>query len=458
MAGKHGIKKCISIFTALLAAAMMVMPNVFALDAEDNQAQHSQLEQENRQKQNELVQTNLTIKEKEEYSKKLQKQISELSKKIQESNAKIKELNGKIEEKQVLIDEKMSQIEGDLDVLRKRLRSIYTAGDISSLEIILQAKDFTDYIDKMELVQSISEYDDKLIKGLQAEMAVISDDQQKLKDDKQKVEDEKKQLETDKSKVNTLSADNEKLILELKKTKNTKEEEIKENLNRQKELENALAKYNAEKAAELKAKRIQQQQLAKQKQLQAERANQTAAGGNNTSSNNNSNKNNNSNSDNNNQTETKVDDDIDETIITQPDGGYVWPCPGHTNLTSLFEEWRGSENHGALDIADGDVYGAAVVACWDGTVIQTNTTCEHDYGKSSSCGCGGGYGNYVMIDHGQGKVSIYGHLCEVVAVPGQQVSAGQLIGYVGSTGYSTGPHLHFEMQQDGVRYDPLSEY
>ncbi len=104
------------------------------------------------------------------------------------------------------------------------------------------------------------------------------------------------------------------------------------------------------------------------------------------------------------------------------------------------------------------MYGAEVVACWYGTVFATNSSCVHDYGKFESCGCGGGYGNYVMIDHGGGKVSIYGHLSAVVAEPGQTVKPGQLIGYVGSTGYSTGPHLHFEMQQDGVRYDPLSEY
>ena len=63
-----------------------------------------------------------------------------------------------------------------------------------------------------------------------------------------------------------------------------------------------------------------------------------------------------------------------------------------------------------------------------------------------------------MIDHGGGKVSIYGHLSSVTAYSGQHVEPGQLIGYVGSTGYSTGPHLHFEMQYNGVRYDPLTEY
>ena len=110
------------------------------------------------------------------------------------------------------------------------------------------------------------------------------------------------------------------------------------------------------------------------------------------------------------------------------------------------------------DIADAGIYGAKVVACSEGVVFSAWNGCVHDYGKSYSCGCGGGYGNYVMIDHGDGKISIYGHLSDVTVSTGDTVVGGQLIGYVGSTGYSTGPHLHFETQYNGVRYDPLSEY
>ncbi len=488
MAGKYRIKRCLCIFTALLTAAMMLMPTALAFDESENQAQHSQLEQDNKKMQDELRSTNMSIAEKEAYSKKLQKQISEYSKKIQQSNSKIKELNKQINEKQALIDDKLLQIKDRLDILRKRLRSIYTAGDISSLEIILQAKDFNDYVDKMELVQSISEYDNKLIKELQDKMAVISNDQQKLKDAKSKIETEKQQLESSKKKINELSKYNQKLIEDLKKQKNEKEDSIKENQQRQRELENALAHYNAEKAARMKAERIAQQAANKAKNNRTN-SNKT------NNSNNNSNKNSNKNSDNNSNNKTNNNNSANNSDVSNENNdnnitdinnngnenndnnitdinnngndntendtnidSFVWPCPGHTYLTSSFEEWRGASNHGALDIADGNVYGAEVVACWYGTVMYTCDTCQHDYGKSSSCGCGGGYGNFVMIDHGGGKVSIYGHLSEVVATPGEEVTPGQLIGYVGSTGYSTGPHLHFEMQQDGVRYDPMTEY
>ncbi len=146
-------------------------------------------------------------------------------------------------------------------------------------------------------------------------------------------------------------------------------------------------------------------------------------------------------------------------ILAQPSGDeYVWPCPGYTYLTALFAEERYYGIHGAIDIAGAGIYGANVIACAPGTVIYAAIICPHDYGKEYSCGCGGGFGNYIMIDHGNGKISIYAHLSGIIVEAGQEVKAGQVIGYVGTTGYSTGPHLHFETRYDGVRYDPLLEF
>ena len=63
-----------------------------------------------------------------------------------------------------------------------------------------------------------------------------------------------------------------------------------------------------------------------------------------------------------------------------------------------------------------------------------------------------------MIDHGDGKMTVYAHLSSVLVEPGQQVRRGQVIGFVGSTGRSTGPHLHFETRYFGVKYNPMTEY
>lgn len=405
MAGKK--HKILVSVTALFAALLMaVSQNTFAFDVDENSKQISELEQQNSEYRQQLEETQNTLKEKQEYSKKLQEQILDLSKKIQDSNEKISTLNSEIKTKQAEIDKKLEAIQDRLDLLRKRLRAIQKTSDVSSLEIILGAKNFSDLIDKTELVKSLSSYDEKLIKKLQSEMDTISTEQKQLKSDKATVEKEKRSLEKNKEEINKLSQKNTEIIEQLTKTAESTEEAIKKNQEQQNTLIAALEKYNQEMAK--KAQQAQQ--------------------------------------------------NGDSTIVVESDGSFVWPCPGHTYLTSTFEEWRGSSNHGALDIADGSVYGAKVVACYDGTVFSTNSGCPHDYGKYSSCGCGGGYGNYVMIDHGNGKISIYGHLSGVTVNTGDRVVAGQLIGYVGSTGYSTGPHLHFEMQQDGVKYNPMIEY
>lgn len=438
MAGKKkSLRILLSTVSGLLAAAILTFSTTYAFDIDENTRERREIKQENKKYTEELKATEQAIKEKEAYSLKLQQQIADLSKKIQSSNDKIKKLNAEINEKQAQIDARLAEIEETLDLLRARLRAIYTAGDVSTLEIILQAKDFSDFIDKMELVQSMASYDDQLIKGLKSEMTGIGAQQEKLRSDKASVEAEKKKLEDNKAKINTLSAENEALLIELNAAKEETENAIEENENRQKELEEALRAYNAELAERARQQReLQKQREAERKARQEERQRQLAETG---------------------KTDIPEENEDDDSFI-DVSGDFVWPCPGHTYLTSTFDEWRGVNNHGALDIADGSVYGSPVVACYYGTVISTYNGCIHDWGKSSSCGCGGGYGNYVMIDHGGGKVSIYGHLCDVVIESGQEVLPGQLIGYVGSTGYSTGPHLHFEMQYYGVRYDPLEEY
>lgn len=116
-------------------------------------------------------------------------------------------------------------------------------------------------------------------------------------------------------------------------------------------------------------------------------------------------------------------------------GSWTWPCPGHNYITSragnryhpIFNEWR---YHSGIDIAANT--GDAVVAADGGTVTL--------------CGVNGGYGNCIMIDHGNGYYTLYAHLSAYSVSLGAAVSKGQRIGSVGSTGWATGPHLHFELR------------
>ena len=124
-------------------------------------------------------------------------------------------------------------------------------------------------------------------------------------------------------------------------------------------------------------------------------------------------------------------------------GAFTWPVPSCTYITSRFglrvhPIYGTTKSHTGLDI--GAAAGATVVAAAAGTVTMA--------------GVNSGYGNCVMIDHGNGYQTLYGHLASISVTSGSTVSAGQTIGTVGSTGVSTGPHCHFEVFQGGGRIDP----
>jgi murein DD-endopeptidase MepM/ murein hydrolase activator NlpD len=116
--------------------------------------------------------------------------------------------------------------------------------------------------------------------------------------------------------------------------------------------------------------------------------------------------------------------------------GFIWPCAGP--MTSPFG-WRWGRMHEGIDVGCG--YGAPVVAAASGTVVFA--------------GWMGGYGNLVVLDHGGGIATAYGHNSSISVGTGQSVGQGQTIAAVGSTGHSTGPHCHFEVRVNGAAVDPL---
>lgn len=139
--------------------------------------------------------------------------------------------------------------------------------------------------------------------------------------------------------------------------------------------------------------------------------------------------------------------------------GLSWPLDlSHHTITDTFgyKEWRGSVHHG-IDISDGSIRGAHIYAAQSGTVTAVSVTCPHNEPKDDwNCGCGGSYGNYIVIDHGGSLATLYGHCQAIYVSEGQHVEKGDVIGEVGSTGWSTWWHLHFETRENGTRVDPLN--
>jgi murein DD-endopeptidase MepM/ murein hydrolase activator NlpD len=124
-----------------------------------------------------------------------------------------------------------------------------------------------------------------------------------------------------------------------------------------------------------------------------------------------------------------------------------WQRPSSGRISSRFGP-RWGRNHNGVDIAAG--VGTPVVASRGGTVVNVTSSCH----PTSSWGCGGGFGNYVVVDHGDGYGSVYAHLSQVAVGVGQSVSRGGSIGQMGNSGNSYGSHLHFEIHQAGRPQDP----
>lgn len=135
------------------------------------------------------------------------------------------------------------------------------------------------------------------------------------------------------------------------------------------------------------------------------------------------------------------------STMSQYVGGEMqFPVPGLTQITSNFgPRFNGADNHTGVDFAGANAYGHAVLAANDGVVAKVVTADTPGYG----------YGKYVIIDHGGGITTLYAHNSAVLVSEGQTVQRGDTIAQVGSTGWATGPHCHFEVRINGNPVNPL---
>lgn len=120
-------------------------------------------------------------------------------------------------------------------------------------------------------------------------------------------------------------------------------------------------------------------------------------------------------------------------------GQMTYPCPGYSYVSASYPTYPSGGYHGGIDFAA--PYGTSIVAADSGTVIATN---YWDYS----------FGYHIIISHGNGITTLYGHTSQILVRNGQNVQKGQVIARVGSTGNSTGNHVHFEVRKNGVRENP----
>lgn len=425
---------CAMLCVCMISIPMAIPTTVSAEDSiSDLEQQLQQLEQENQKYQKILDDTKSDIAEKEEYKSALVSKVQVLDEKIAVTREKISSLNDDIKEKQDAYDKGLSEVEDQFDALANRLRILYMSGNATDLEIIFGAKDFSDLIDKMELVKSLANSDKELISEIQTKLDELSTKKEALEADKKDLETQQASLKSDQDEFNKLISDNDEILKNLYASNSEAQNSLESAALQSDEIEAKISQYYAaQKAAAEHAAQASQSSSGSSSSSSSSSSSGSSSSGSSSSG--------------------------SSSVIVPSGSGFAWPTPGFVSRSSEWFEDREVYNHGGIDIAGAGIMGTPVVAAADGTVVATNSSCTHNWGKSYSCGCGGGYGNYVMISHAGGKMTVYGHLTSLTVSSGQSVSRGQVIGYVGSTGNSTGPHLHYECRLNGVRYNPMSEY
>ena len=400
-------------FTSIFAAP------VFSVHAEETKEDVEQQKEEAQQAQEEA---NANA---EKYQKKvdkltaavneLDKQATDISTQIVEKKQQAEDLQNEIDETQTKLAEAQVSEDNQYEAMKKRIQYLYEEGDVAYIDALMSSASFEDSLNKSEYVDQLSTYDQKQLNKLVKTKNDIAEYQQTLKDDLADVVKVKADLETK-------QADLDDVISQ----KNAEINKYSDDVEMQKALAAEYAKQESElddKLAEL-ARQEQQRLEEERKQREAEQQQQDNNGGSDNSG---------SDSDN---------SGSNNGGSTTGSGQFIWPVSGP--ITDYFGPRESptagaSSNHMGIDI--GCSYGVPIAAADAGVVTVA------EWGESG--------GNYVMIDHGNGFVTMYLHNSSLAVSVGDVVSQGQTIAYAGSTGYSTGTHCHFSVFLNGSYVNPL---
>lgn len=331
--------------------------------------------------------------------KQIQADLDAANARLQGIRNKQAEINAQIVATQNEIVKMEAYLKTRQNVLNRRVRAIYMHGQLNYLEVILGANSFSDFANRVELLKRIIRSDYNLILEIQKQKAAI--------------EAKKAQLEEDKRQLDALAAEAEKTQKEIA----AKKAEQQKVLDAAKSNKAAAAQMEQDLNAQLASVRnLIQQRLAAAEA--ARQAAQQAA-----------------------ESDNGGGSGSDDNYV-QGTGAMSWPCSGP--ITSPFGYrthpiFGTTIFHAGIDI--GVDYGTPIHAADSGVVVYS--------------GWISGYGNAVIIDHGGGVSTLYGHNQSLAVSEGQSVSKGSVIAYAGSTGNSTGPHCHFEVDVNGSPVNPM---
>ena len=406
-------------------------------EQQELEQQREKLEQQQEATKAKLDQLRADKSKQQEYKATLDSQMQNVQSQINVLNQQVSTLDTSIQEKTAQLSGKQQEVNTTFDELKKRLCAIYKTGEASTLQILLSSQNVMDLANKTYLLRSITEHDVALINGLKEEMQGIAAEKAEIEQNRADLTEAKSTLDQKRTELGALQseaqnvldgiANQEQGILAESDALSMEEEEIHRRENEAGDrIDQWWADYYAEqKRQQEELKRQQeeeqrkQQEQAQQNQEESESSTQPVEEP---------------------EQESSAPPVVNDAPLEYVGGQFTWPVPGYTHISCGY-----SSDHKAIDInrTNGNsIDGAPIVAANSGKVVKA--------------GWDNSYGNFVMIDHGGGYSTLYAHASSLAVGTGQQVERGQTIAYVGSTGDSTGPHLHFEVRVDGVRQNPFN--
>ncbi|MHC5252262.1 murein hydrolase activator EnvC family protein [Listeria kieliensis] len=441
-------------FAATVAAAVLILQpvNVFASNISELERQKQGVTEERSSVEKGIETKQSELNKIESDTASVKATLERVSKEIDETNAKLKEQVEKVntEQKQVQkLKQEIATLKEEIKqrqkVLEKRARAIQTSGSGKSyLTILMQAEDFSDFIDRANLVQVIVKSDQEIMEKQKSDQKLLKDKQDTSEKKLAELNKMKDQIMLTKNNLESQKAEQNDLIstLAAKKNKTAQEtallEAQKSKLSSQEQslLSNISAAYAEEQRKKEEAAKRAMEEQRRQSAAQSAASARSAAPSSSKSAP---------------VTSSPVAQAPSTGGGSSSSAGGMFIKPAQGILTSGFSDRTNPvtgqhESHKGQDIAAGGT--VQVVAAASGRVVFAG------YGAPGSGY--GGYGYVVEIDHGNGYQTLYGHMRagSLNVVAGQNVMQGQAIGIMGSTGQSTGQHLHFEIHKNGVPINP----
>lgn len=292
-----------------------------------------------------------------------------------------------IQENTTKLAEAKAQQAERIKVFRKRLRDIYIAGQVNYLDVLLGAKDFSDFASRMYLLKKVLNQDSELLDNIAKSTKEMNERQQMLDECMRDVRVNERDLAVRKQDLSEVREERAQILYKKNEEKQQAEYEYERLLELSENIASMIREMESNgMIGSAPPAQKPTQQVSKYR--------------------------------------------------------FIWPCRGE--ITSYYG-WRThpifgtTKYHSGMDIAVD--YGTPIKAAADGTIVYS--------------GWLGGYGYTIMIDHGGGLVSLYAHNNELAVYEGQYVNQGTVVAYAGSTGWSTGPHCHFEARLHGELTEPL---